>query len=621
MSYKYTVLADNPILYYRSNDLYVNNIMTYQDVIDTYGTYQAFLEAFPNYKSAGTSIIQDSSSCNNDGGYSGVLDSSRLPLVPGESFAMKIDIDNSIVIFTDYDYNQALAAGSLGTYTSSDNDFTLETWFYPSFTTSNKTPIMADTDNNVGLFYENGNITFCVDSQEVTYTIPSLNKSYHIVATYDKASISLYLNNELVAEKDLTEFAFSNLTLSMSSGPTLNAGDYFLINGMAAYRYSLNTSQISNHYNAAKTLIPIQVATPESGELFEFYDNAISTQFAYSYPGNKTWPNFVTSDLFYDEQKNHIQIMQGLGNPKTVVLEDFIKIPSALAIDSSRIEWDGDNGITVEIGTDGITYEPCINGQSIPGYSLNSDPFDTTRNIFIKITMSTDDDSKFLPILSNLSMSFYSNQKMYAQNSTSYFSTLEDEFGITGFEVNLSNELYPILSRDRRNGLRPIEDSGFNIATTSLVQTIEFFYTPEIISSSGLIYSSNGSGYYASNYSWDSGIMSHTNISAIYVNGTNRISQTNPSNVFNAGELHHIIIVFSTPISDKLTFNYSQYGSVSALYQNIALYESMFDSTMATLHYDLYMGRDAIILNDSSFTVTENSVTPYNNDWLVYQTV
>lgn len=101
MSYKYAVLSDSPILYYRSNNLYVNNIQTYQDVIDEYGTYQAFLEAFPNYQASSTSVIQDSSPCNNDGGYSGVLDSSRLPLVTGESFAMKIDYDNSIVVFMD----------------------------------------------------------------------------------------------------------------------------------------------------------------------------------------------------------------------------------------------------------------------------------------------------------------------------------------------------------------------------------------------------------------------------------------------------------------------------------------------------------------------------------------
>lgn len=620
MSYKYTVLSDNPILYYRSNELSVNSVMTYQDVIDEYGTYTAFLAAFPNYQAAGTNLIQDSSPCNNDGGYSGTLDSSKLPLVPGESFAMKIDIDNNIVVFADYDYNQSTASGGFGTASTSDNDFTLELWFYPSFTTSNKTPIMGDLTENVGLFYDKGNITFAVDSQEITYTLPYLKKAYHIVATYSQDIISLYLDKELVISKALTNFAFTNSTLSLKSGPTLSSNDYFLINAMAAYRYALPSSRIEFHYNMAQTLIPIQVATPDAGELFEFYDNSITTQFSYSYPANKGWNNFLTDDLYYDVDGDYIQIAKGSGISKTVILQDFITIPSGPDMDSSRIEWVGDNGVIVETSIDGTTYQSCINGQSIPQYKLGS--FDSSRSLYIKITMSTTDDSKYLPILDTLSMSFYNNQRMYAQNYTSYFTTLEGVSGVTEFEVNLSNNLYGILSRDARNGLRVVQDSGFYITTDRLINTVEFFYTPDALTDSGLISSIGNVHYSASNYSWrNSGTISKTNISAIYVNGVNKTSQTNVSNVFNSGELHHVILVFTSPISSNIKFNHSLYGAVRALYQNIIMYETGFDANAAQLHYDLYMGASPTILSDSSFTVTENSVTPYDNDWLVYQTV
>ena len=388
---------------------------------------------------------------------------------------------------------------------------------------------------------------------------------------------------------------------------------------MAAYRYALSPSQIEFHYNLGQTMIPIQVATPEVGELFEFYDNSISVQYSHSYPASKSWDNFVTADLYYDIQNNFLQIARGTGNAKTVVLEDLITIPSGPEMDSSRIEWDGDNGITIETSIDGITYTQCTNGQAVPQYRFES--FDTSRDLYIRITMSTTDDSKFLPILDNILISFYNNQTMFAQNSPSYFSTLEGESGVTEFEVDLSRNLYPILSRDARNGLRAIADSGFFINTGRLTKTIEFFYTPESVSDSGLISSLVGTDYYASNYSWSSGTIDKTNISAIYVNSINRTSETNVSNVFTAGELHHVIVVFTAPISDKIKFNHSTYGSVSALYQNVILYETAFDSTTAQLHYDLYMGLNATLLNDSSLTVTENSVTPYNNDWLVYQTV
>lgn len=591
MSYKYTVLSHNPIFYYRSEN--INSV---------------------------SSIIEDASTCNNDASYTGTIITSPLPLIAGETHSIKITNTVSIDASTLLDYNQLTASGGLATATTSDNDFTLEAWFYPSFTTANRTAIMADATENVGLFYDKGNITFAVDSEEITYTLPYFKKAYHVVATYSGDSISLYLDKILVSSKALSNFKFTNLTLYMQSGPTLNAGDYFLINGMAAYRYSLSQSQISYHYDVAQTLIPIQVATPDEGELFQFYDNSISTQFTYSYPANRSWNSFLTDDLYFDPNKNSLQMVKGSGAAKTVVLEDFITIPSGPTIDSSRIEWEGDNGITIQSSIDGITYVNCINGQSIPQYKLGS--FHSSRDLYLRITMSSTNDSKYLPILSSISMSFYNNQKMFAQNSTSYMTTLEGVSGITEFEIDLSNNLYGILSRDARNGLRVVQDSGFYIRTDRLTHTIEFFYTPDALTDSGLISSLADTTYFASNYSWrNSGTISKTNISAIYVNGVNKTSQTNVSNVFTQGELHHVVIVFTSPISNNIKFNHSLYGAVPALYQNIALYESAFDSTAADLHYDLYMGTNPTILDDSSFTVTENSVTPYDNDWLVYQTV
>lgn len=622
MSYKYSVLSDHPILFYRSNNLSTNALLTYQDVLDTYGTYQAFEDAFPNYRAASTNIIQDSSPCNNDGGYTGIIDSSILPLIAGETHAIKIDIDNSISVSTEYDYNESTAAGGFGTLSTSDNDFTLEAWFYPSFTTTNITPIIGDLTENVGLFYDKGNITFAIDSDEITYTLPYLNKAYYIVATYNGESIFLYIDKELVARKDLSGFVFSNTTLSLSVGPTLNSGDYFLINSIAAYRYALSQSQINFHYNISQPIPAIQIVTPEAGELFEFYDNAISTQFSHSYPANKSWDYFLTDDLYYDINNNYIQIAKGTGISKTVVLEDFITIPSGPTMDDSRIEWNGDNGITVETSIDGITYQSCINGQSIPQYKLGTGTFDSSRSLYLKITLSTTDNSKYLPILYSLSMSFYNNQIMYAQNAGSYFSKLENLAGVTELEVDLSNELYPILSRDDRNGLRTVQDSGFYINTTKLVKTIEFFYTPNALTDSGLVSSLADTTYFASNYSWrNSGTVSKSNISAIYVNGVNKTSQTNVSNVFKLGELHHVVIVFSDPISDKIKFNHSQYGAVSALYQNISLYPDAFNSANALLHYNFYLGADTTILDDSSLTMTENAVEYYNNDWLVIQNV
>ncbi len=178
------------------------------------------------------------------------------------------------------------------------------------------------------------------------------------------------------------------------------------------------------------------------------------------------------------------------------------------------------------------------------------------------------------------------------------------------------------MSRDYRNGLRCSTDAGFTIATGASVRTVEFFYTPTAFTDSGLVSSTSTNGFTASNYSWrNTGTVAKTNISAIYVNGVNKTSQTDITNVFTLNQLHHVVIVYTSTISGDIKFNYSLYGATPSLYQNVALYESAFDSTKATEHYNLYTSRSIEIAEDSSLTLTEDGVEVYNNDWVVIQSI
>ena len=621
MSYKYTVLSDYPIGFFQSNNVSTSNpLLTYQDILDQYGTYQEFEDAFPNYQEVAAKTIYDISGCENDAGYFGTLESSNLPLVYGEDFAIKIDTDNFITYNLLKGYDAQQIQTPFGTYDTSDHDFSLECWMYPNITTTDIIPIIADANENVGLFYDNGNIVFKLDTVRLDYTIPYLKKAMHIVATYNNSNAYIYINGKLEASKSLTDFKFSNTEVTLASGPTIDSDDYLLMNGIAIYRYSLGIEKIKMHYDIGQSIPGYQVVTPEQGEIFEFYDNSLSTQYSYSFPANKPWQDFITDNLYYDPVNNCIQILEGSGDAQSIELEHYITIPSGPTMDDSRIEWEGDNGVSVETSIDGVTYTSCINGEAIPQYRLGG--FDSSRDLYIKITIATSDDSKYIPKLYTLSMSFYNNQIMYAQNSSSYFSKLEDVSGVDIVDVNLSNKIYPILSKDYRNGLRTITDSGFYINTNMLVSTMEFFYTPHELTDSGLIFSLADTDYYACNYSWrNSGTISKTNISAIYVNGVNKTSQTNISNVFKVGELHHVVIVFSDPISDAIKFNHSLYGAIPALFQNISLYPTEFNSTKALEHFNLYIGKTPTTITNSLVTLTENSVTPYNNDWLVVQNV
>jgi hypothetical protein len=430
--------------------------------------------------------------------------------------------------------------------------------------------------------------------------------------------MNLYIDGKLAVTKALSGFKFTNSTFELNIGPTLNSNDSFLVDAPAIYRYDIGPAKIFNHYNEISPLPPIQIAYPDSGEIFDFYDNSISKQWSYAYPANKSWEYFLNSDLYFNKSDNAIEIAQSTGS-KTIVLEDIVTVPISLILDSSKIEWDGENGVSVETSLDGTTYTACTNGGVIPGYSIDS--FDTDRTIYLKITMSTTDSSKYLPKLSNLIITFYNDQKLYALNSGSYFSTMEGESGVSVYDVTMSNSSYPVLSRHARNGLKTVTDSGFFIQTETLTGTLEFFYTPDSLLTSGLIHTLADGGA-ASNISWNSsGAMSKTNISAIYVNGVNKTSQTSVSNIFTAGELHHVVIVFSSAVSGPIRFNYGTAGSIPALFQNIAIYPSAFTSQEVTDHYNLYIEKPAISADDSSFSVTESGVSIYDNDWRVIKTV
>jgi len=591
MSYKSSILYDYPIAYYPLDE-------------------------------ASGSTAFDYSGCENDSTYTGSIELNLIPLSVGCNRATKIT-DSSYVSYTiDKDYTAVSTTSQFGTASSSDNDFTIEFWFHPQISSTDEIPLVGDSAEDVGVFYQKGNIVFKLDTDSVEYTLPSTNKSFHVASVYSVNSASIYIDGELAATKSLNNFEFTNTDLNLITGPTPNNSNVFLVNSVAVYRYGLSQNQISYHFAQGQPLPAIQVVDPADGELFEMYDDEMSSLYKFQYPYSKGWDELVTTGLTHNLNLDCLEITQtDSATSSTITLNDFISIPSSATFDSSKIEWYGDNGITVQVSIDGVTYNNCINGQQIPGYTLNS--FTAAGTIYVRIIFTSTDTTRYIPRLFNLDMLFYNNQTRYAYNGNSYMKTLEEYAGLSDYRITLGKLPYDILSRNSKNGLRTVTNSGFEINTTKGIRTLEFFYTPVALTASGLISTAAINGYAASNISWNgAGTMSKTNISAIYVNGVNKSSETNVSNIFRAGQLHHVLIVFGSAASDDIRFNYSASGSVSALYQYIALYQTAFNSTQAAANYDLYIRKQSSSITDSSTTtMTEDGVESYNNDWLVIQNV
>jgi len=118
------------------------------------------------------STAADISGCGNNGTITGGFTTGIIPLVSGGLTATNITSTRYLTIPCDNDYYGSTADGGFADENSSDNDFTLECWIYPKFTTANSAPIMADDNTSIGIYYEAGNIVFQLESERLDYSLP-----------------------------------------------------------------------------------------------------------------------------------------------------------------------------------------------------------------------------------------------------------------------------------------------------------------------------------------------------------------------------------------------------------------------------------------------------------------
>ena len=558
------------------------------------------------------SIASDISGCGNNGTYTGSPAANMLPIIPGGISGTRITNTAYVTFPITKDFYGAAVGAGFGTKYTSDNDFTLEVWFNQSIESSNETPLLADATNSIGLFWDNGDIVFKVSATEsIRRRIIYSKKSMHLVAVYSVGSITLYIDSAPVASKSLSNFKFTNTTINLQSGPTAVSGDTFIVDAPAVYRYGLNETSIRRHYVDGNITTPaIHVVYPDKGILFSGTDANIKAQFDYSYPVNKPWSDFVDSNTYYDSAKKYITFYQtDTTQSKSFVINDFLAVPQTIGLITSKVEWRNDLGITVESSVDGTTYVACTNGQPIPQYSKGS--FNTTGKLYIRITMSTTDASKFLPRLSFFCITFYSDTTVYADNYGDKITSNSDYY--------LGSLNYPVLSRHYMNGIRAKNGAGFDMTTAMSVKSVEMLFTPLTLAANTLIYSSGGT---TTRFAWNgSGAISKANIAKVYINNVDISTATNISSYLVEEEPHYIVLVFTTPITGNIQFNYESTGGPSNLYNNIAIYPSELTVGKVETHYELYTGKPVESITESAITLTELQPAYYNNDWIVLQSI
>jgi hypothetical protein len=542
--------------------------VSYDVLLDQFSTYQDLKDNGVSYSALTGLPIHDYSGNLNDGYAIGASGKNIMPLIPGGIRGTEV-LDTTRI---------HLIAPGIATKDYADNSFSIELWVRPPKVSNSKVSILADSSNNVGLFWQDGDIIFQVGSSLIRYKV-SNNKAHHVVGTFSGKSIGLFIDGALVDSLSLSAFKFSNSEVDFIIGPA-TTGDTFIVDSAAFYRYDMSLNKVINHFIEGSSEIPYsQIVYPENGELFSLNHEKIRSQFRINYPIIKPWNEIATADVLLASDDSYITFAKtDSAATASFSFEEEILIPSSLDIISSQLSYDDDiENIVVEVRIPDQPWVVCKNNSPLPYYNKNDNMF--SQLLFLKVTISSSDTRTDLPRLKSLSIDMFANKDYYADNSSSIVSSASD-YSLSRFNKN-------ILSYDKNNGLSMIDGGGFDITTSLSPRSIEMIFYPDGLEN--VLFSSN-----SKIFGWDDlGAIERSGISAVYLNGVDITAETNILDFVSIGSPHHLVLVFSSAATSNIKINTNQDSTVYGMansYSNIALYESALTLGDVLTHYAIYTG-------------------------------
>ena len=580
MSYKNTVLNDFPNSFYLLDEVESGLLEDYTELLSQFATYQDLKDSGLVYSQLTGISVYDYSGSLNNGSASSTSLRQIMPLVTGGIRGTEM------LPTTEITYSPKGIANK----NYKDNTFSIEAWVVPPAYNATAT-IVGDTNIDTGIFYENGNIMFQVGSSKAEYTV-SNSEAIHVVGIFQSNLLSLYVNGLLVDTASLDNFKFSNDITTFKSGPSTAK---FVIDSVGFYRYALSSSQILNHYNEGTKEVNIsQIVSIDNGYLFSMNTESIQRKFSYSYPVSKMWGELNVNGQYLSSDQSYVYIPEAVG-AKSFSFTDHIIVPNYLGITSSQVHWQNDvKGILVEASIDNLVWETCVNGSPLPFFNKNDN--EISDILYLRITLSSDDATRYLPILKSLDIGFYSSKKFYSDNSG--YSISSD------YDYSLPKVNSKTLSYNKNNGLVMYDGHGFSLNNVPPVKTVEVIFTPQY--DDNVLVSGS-----ASNYEWNNaGVITKSGISSIYVNGINRTSAVNVWDFLAVNTPHHIIIEF-TSLNSSIKFNQNQNDSKSGsghMYNNLAVYEDALTLSSKLNHYLLYTGNIVNQINDTAFGIEESAL-------------
>ena len=585
MSYSNLVLQDYPLAFYHLDEVASGSTSSYTILKNKYATYQDVKNSVSSYSALSGLPIYDTSGNSNDGFAIGASSKVLMPLVAGGVRGTEILSSTTISFNTN----------GIATKYYADNSFTIEFWLKPCKPSSSKINLVGDLNTGIGLFYQNGDIILSNGIDIVRYKIP-FTKVCYVIGVITNKYLSLYIDGIFVNSVSITNyFKFTNDSCQFNAGPA-PTGDTFMIDDVAFYRYELSQSQIIKHYNEGIQEIPAsQIVGFDSGYLFTLNHSSISSVYSYSYPKNKSWSQLVGNNAITSSDQSYVTFQKTIdAGTASFSFTDEIIIPSSLGVTTSQISYEPDiSNILIEASNDGVTWKTCYNNSPIPFFNKNDNSI--TNILHLRVTMSSSDTRTDLPILKNIYIDFFKNKDFYSDNS-SYKIYSDKDYGLGRYNSR-------ILSYDQYNGIKPYNGYKLLCNIDKPIKTIELIYSTDGLKNT--LFSTNNASY-----SWnDSGVISKSGISAVYINNIDVTSATNIFSVLSLNTPNHVVFVLNSNAS-SLIFNSNQDGTsygANDLYNNIALYSTAFSSSQVNTHFLLYTNNLVSSITGQSISISESS--------------
>lgn len=581
MSYKNIILNDYPNAFYLLDEVRSGQVGSYDSLASQFATYADLRDSGLTYSAISGLPVYDYSGNLNDSFALNASSINSMPLISGGVRGTIISND-AVVNFN---------PKGMATLYYPDNSFSIEAWLVPPISNV-ETPVVADIENQIGIFHNGNNIIFKVGEFYVEHTL-SIKESVHIVGLFSPTSISLYANGILVDKKSIDKYKFLNESINFQSGPCL---DSMVIDSVAFYKFNLTPLQISNHYQeGVKELNISQIVNIDGGYLFSMNTQSMLPRFKYSYPESKKWSSFADSSISIAEDGSYLYFVKtNNAQQAEFSFSDTIIVPDYLGITTSQIYWETDLSlIKVEASLDGENWTQCINGNPLPFFNKNDNQISDV--LYIKVTISSPDTSRVIPVLKSLEILFYNEKIFYSDNSPYYITSIYD-YSLP--KINSKN-----LSYNNKNGLQMYNGHGFHIQNQPSVKSVEMIFTPGLNSN---ILVSDG----LAEYGWDqSGTILSAGIESVYINGVDSTNFENIWDVMYPGLQHHVVISFDVNAL-SLKFNESQDGlnyGLGHMYNNLAIYEDGLSEYNTLKHYLLYTDRVTESISDTTLEIAEGT--------------